>query len=754
MIYLVSFVLVFAFVNVNANANVMWTGAGADNLWDNAANWEGNNVPSPSDWVNIEAPGAVAPNGPLIQDGMDIQIDGMSNELPGEPTLTITGGNLTITGWGIWWGDAGDCVATCYMSGGTMTLTGGPGIHEFGWGGASGKWIMTGGTVNAKGTVLSTDPGNTGELYLHGGTYNIGTARATNNDRFGGGLVLNDGGLIDITEGTLILEALEGEEDRYMQYIEDLMAAGQITAYAGAGVFDMDFDIRNPGKITLTAIKEGKAYNPSPADGAIYSDVLASLSWSPADVAVSHDVYFGEDFDNVNNGTGDTFQGNQDGLFFVVGFPGYPLPDGLVPGTTYYWRIDEVNDADPNSPWKGDVWSFMVPPRTAYAPDPADGAEFVDPNVELSWAAGFDAISHIVYFGDDFDDVNSATEGTEQGAVTYTPGTLDSEKVYYWRVDEDDTVDIYKGDVWSFTTPGAVGNPAPANGAEDVKMTATLSWKPADSAASHEVYFGTDKDAVRNADKNSPEYKGPRTLGAESYDPGKLAWYTTYYWRVDEVDSLGSSLKGPLWSFTTADFISVDDFEDYDIGNNEIWCSWKDGLGYVAFDNEPGYNGNGTGSAVGDETTLSYMEEIIVHGGGKSMPVVYDNNQQDYAYYSEVELTLDYPRDWTEEGVGVLTIWFRGRSDNDAEPLYVAVSNSTGDSVIVVHDDPAAALLEVWTKWEIPLQTFADQGIILTDVDRIALGQGTRGNITTPGGTGKMYYDDIRLDRPAEVAQE
>ncbi len=372
--------------------------------------------------------------------------------------------------------------------------------------------------------------------------------------------------------------------------------------------------------------------------------------------------------------------------------------------------------------------------------------------MELSWTAGFDSVLHTVYFGDNFDDVNDATGGTEQGPATYTPGTLELEKVYYWRVDEYDTVDTYKGVVWSFTTPGAVGSPVPANGATDVKMTATLSWTPADSAASHEVYFGKDKDAVRNADKNSPEYKGAKTLGDESYDPGKLAWYATYYWRIDEVDTLGSTQKGPLWSFTTADFISIDDFEDYDVGNNEIWWSWKDGLGYVEHDNEPGYAGNGTGSAVGDEESPSYCEEIIVHGGGKSMPVEYDNNKQGYAYYSEVEKTLTYPRDWTEEGVAELTIWFRGQVDNDAEPLYVAISNTTGEPAIVVHDDPAAAQADVWTKWVIPLQTLADQGIILTDVDRIALGQGTRGNITAPGGAGKMYFDDISLNRLEPVA--
>ena len=122
--------------------------------------------------------------------------------------------------------------------------------------------------------------------------------------------------------------------------------------------------------------------------------------------------------------------------------------------------------------------------------------------------------------------------------------------------------------------------------------------------------------------------------------------------------------------------------------------------------------------------------------------------------YSEVDLTLSTTRDWTDEGVGTLTIWYRGKSNNDAEPLYVAISNSGGSPVTVTHDDPAAAQVDVWTKWEIPLQTFADQGIVLTDVDKIAVGLGTRGNLTTPGGAGKMYFDDIRLDRPVEAAPE
>jgi len=485
-----------------------------------------------------------------------------------------------------------------------------------------------------------------------------------------------------------------------------------------------------------------KASEPSPADGSMYPDTWVNLSWVPGAYAVSHDVYLSDNFYDVNAGAEGSFLGNQTSTFAVAGFPGFAYQDGLVPGTTYYWRIDEVNDADPNSPWKGDVWSFTVPPKTAYAPDPADGSESVDPNAELSWTPGFGAKLHTVYFGDNFDDVNNATGGLTQGTATYIPGPLKLSKTYYWRVDEFDAVETYKGHVWSFTTEGAVGSPNPSNGAVDVKQTQIITWSPSVFAASHELYFGTDKDAVKNADTGSPEYKGTRDLGAESYDPGKLEWDTTYYWRIDEVNNANpdSPWTGILWSFTTANFLVVDDFEDYDADENQIWFTWHDGLGFGTPGTEPYSPGNGTGSAVGDESTPSYTEETIVHGGNQSMPVFYDNS---VLMYSEVEKTLTYPRDWTEKGVNKLTIWFRGDSANAAETLYVALNGNA----IFTNINPNAAQVGEWTEWNIDLQAFADQGVNLANVNTIALGLGNKKN-PVAGGSGTMYFDDIRLYAP------
>jgi len=485
---------------------------------------------------------------------------------------------------------------------------------------------------------------------------------------------------------------------------------------------------------TNVRMERKSAFSPTPADGAMLTETWVVLKWEPGASAVSHNVYIGQDPAQVNQATQgdkDVFAGSTIGTVLTVGFPGYAYPDGLVPGTSYYWRVDEVNDADPNSPWKGEVWSFSVAPRTAYNPGPADGAEFVDLGVTLNWTPGFGAKLHTVYFGEYFDVVSNATGGSPQGTATFKPASLQSEKVYYWRVDEFDGIATYKGNIWAFTTPGAAGNPKPAKGATGVQIVAKLSWTPATNATSHDVYFGTDREAIKNATTASPEYKGNKAKGSESYDPGKLAWYTPYYWRVDAVYSTGT-VKGLVWSFTTADFLLVDDFESYndvdppDPASNRIFDKWIDGYA------NPATNG----ALVGNDLP-PYAERAIVHSGVQSMPYSYNNANKT----SEATLTLVYPRDWTEEGVRKLSLWFRGASANSAERMYVALNGNA----VVYHDDPAVTQKSGWNQWIIDLQAF--QGVSLTNVNTMTIGLGTKGS-PAAGGSGKMHFDDIRLYRP------
>ncbi len=532
------------------------------------------------------------------------------------------------------------------------------------------------------------------------------------------------GGLIDTANGTVVIGnsghntgtfGFDGAIDEVRIY-DHVLSAAEIKSLAS----------------------RPRAFAPDPADGAIRSAAWTSLSWSRGDFAVSHDVYIGDNFADVNAGAANVFRGNQTATNMLVGLPGYPFPDGLVPGTTYYWRIDEVNTADPGSPRKGSIWRFSIPPRTAYNPNPADAADAVALDGKLTWTAGFGAKLHTIYFGDSFDDVNNASSGGFMaGLATYSPPGMKAGKVYYWRVDETDPPNTHKGWVWSFTTVGAVGGPHPSNGNPSAEMNAILTWTPGAGAASHEVYFGMDKDAVRKAGTTSPEYKGVRALGAESYDLGLLPRDNTYYWRVDEVNAVNpnSPWKGPLWSFTTGDFLLVDDFESYNNidppapGNHRIFETWLDGFGTTT-----------NGALVGNNLP-PYAEQTIVHSGKQSMPLAYDNNLK----YSEVTMTLaGAARDWTAQGVTELSLWFRGLTANAAERMYVALNGTT----VVYHDNPNVAQTARWTEWVIPLQQFAGSGVNLTNVTSITIGFGTRGTTTVVGGTGKMYFDDIRLSQP------
>jgi hypothetical protein len=483
-------------------------------------------------------------------------------------------------------------------------------------------------------------------------------------------------------------------------------------------------------KAEILAAMEGSedypyAFGPEPTDGALIQDTWSNLNWSPGDFAVSHDIYIGDNFDDVDVGAEGTFVGNQTDTFAVVGFPGFAFPDGLGPGTTYYWRIDEVNETEPNSPWKGNIWSFSVPPKTAYFPDPVDGAEVVPVNVELSWTGGYGSKLHTVYFGEIFNEVDTATGGQAQGNTTYTPGTLRMAKTYYWRVDEFDIAETHKGDVWSFTTEGAVSNPNPANGAVNVTQTPTLAWTSGVFAHTHEVYFG--------ADPASLELRKSGNLGEENFEPGELEWNTTYYWRIEEANNaeVDSPWTGPLWNFTTANFLIIDDMESYndldpsDPASKRIFNAWIDG-----FDN-PAINGSIVGHA-----NPPFAEQAIVHGGLQSMPFAYDNT----VGKSEATLTLTSNNDWTVNGVNRLTIWYRGSGGNAAEQMYVVLNGSAR----IDHDDPDAATITRWKEWNIELQAFADQSVNLSNVNSITLGLDS-----VTGGAGTMYFDDIRLYPPA-----
>jgi len=211
------------------------------------------------------------------------------------------------------------------------------------------------------------------------------------------------------------------------------------------------------GLMVSSMVPINVARSPVPEDGAIVNTTEVELQWQPGDTSVSSNVYIGESFDDVNEATTadtDIFRGNSVEVSFPIGSAGNPYPDGLTEETTYYWRIDEVEEDGTEN--KGDIWSFTVAPKTAFIPIPVDGSLFADPNLTLSWTPGAGSILHYVYFGDNLEDVQAGTGGTDKGIVTdpnYKPASiLQSNTTYYWRVDESDGLDVFPGNIWSFTT--------------------------------------------------------------------------------------------------------------------------------------------------------------------------------------------------------------------------------------------------------------------------------------------------------------
>ena len=90
--------------------------------------------------------------------------------------------------------------------------------------------------------------------------------------------------------------------------------------------------------------------------------------------------------------------------------------------------------------------------------------------------------------------------------------------------------------------PGQAVNPNPSNGSGDISVDANLSWGSASGATSYEVYFGTDSTP------DGGEFQG--STGSTSFSLGTLGFSTTYFWRIDAVNTAGTT-TGNVWSFTT-----------------------------------------------------------------------------------------------------------------------------------------------------------------------------------------------------------
>lgn len=551
------------------------------------------------------------------------------------------------------------------------------------------------------------------------------------------------------------------------------------------------------------------AIYPNPENGSIFVAQDDILNWTPGPYADAHDVYIGTKFNDVNNATRDAHPGV---LFYsenqaANNYPADGLPDWSL-GQKYYWRIDEVVGSDI---WKGEVWHFRIKELGGGAVI-GDWEQSLDKWLPWSGSTSYSdsvgvtlgnySLKHVIPAGSGYilvielpdlsggvdaffanntfsvDVTRLASEWTGSGTSNinmYIDAENDGFHNYgapansSWNTqqgnrtmtlswDYSDSLELVTPEdsflriiIWQESTgfsgnatfyfdnarlgtPLSATKPNPANGDIDIKREPTLRWTAGKLALTHDIYFGTDESTVESATTSSPEYQTTQNIGNEKYKPGVLEFNTTYYWRVDEVDE-ENTFPGSVWSFTVGNYLSIDDFEDYnDYSPDEVWNTWLDGY------SDPT---NGSTAGYPDPDFVAgehYVETAIVHSGAQSLPLFYDNS----VGLSEITMTLTSSmRDWTREGVTTLTMWYYGDAANTPEPMFVAA-----DDAVVTNDDANAALVTEWTQWDIPLQEFTDGGVNLSNVGSISLGFGNKANPSVGGGSGHVFFDDIRLYPP------
>jgi hypothetical protein len=518
------------------------------------------------------------------------------------------------------------------------------------------------------------------------------------------------------------------------------------------------------------------AFNPVPADGA--TDVVrdVTLAWTAAAKAVKHDVYLGTDKQSVSTADRQTplnvlvAQGQQASTF---------APGFLAYGQTYYWRVDEVNDADPTSPWKGEVWSFTAEPYsypiqkvTATASSAQVGA---GPERTVDGSGLNSAGEH----SNDAKDMWLST-GTQPNWIQFTfDKAYLLQEMWVWNSNQmiepfigfgaksvqieysvdgttwtevKDTPDFARATGLSTYTANTTVNLAGVF-AKYVKLTINSQWGTTPPCGLSEVRFSyvpvqarapqpanaaTDvavgatlnwrpgRQAVSHKVYVSTDKQAvtdgtaaAKTVADHSFSASALTLGATYYWRVDEVNDAAAtqSWAGEVWSFTVQSYAVVEDFESYtDAEGHRIYEAWADGFGSTT-------NGSQVGSS-----QAPFAEQKIVHGGKQSMPLSYGNTST--ITLSEATRTFDSPQNWTTSGIKSLSLYFQGKAGNTGQ-LYLKIN-----SVKVPYNGGAGDLARAtWIPWNIDLSAVGN----VSSVTKLTIG------VEGAGAKGLVYIDDIRL---------
>ena len=534
------------------------------------------------------------------------------------------------------------------------------------------------------------------------------------------------------------------------------------------------------------------ALDPNPANGQKDVPRDAVLTWTPGELANTHDVYFGTVFNDVS----DAGRTNPLGVLASQdqGSNIYK-PGRLELEQTYYWRVDEVNAPPDSTIFKGEVWSFTTEPvgyaienitATASSSEANQGPENTvnDSGLDESGLL-HDKAAESMWL--------SSSTGPQPTWIEFEfDRVYRLHEMWVWNSNENlealiglgcrDVTIEYSDNGTDYTTLGTTHEFARAPAASGyahnttvdltgvaakfIRLTVNSNWgglfpqyglsevrffsipvqarepNPNSGATDLEIDvvlgFRTGREAAKHDVYISSDEQAVidgnvpvTTVTENSYAPPAIDLGTTYYWRVDEVNDVETpaTWQGDIWNFSTQEFLVVDDFEDYnELEPFTVYNTWTDGYLDTT-------NGSTIGYILGNP-----QETQTVHGGKQSVPIMYDNS---VASFSEVAVNPDalaIGRDWNKGGAKTLVLWFHGDSANAVtEQMYMKINGSK----VLYNGDASDISRPRWKQWNIDLAAF---GTNLSNVTQLSIGFERTG---ASGSSGTVLIDDIRLYRVA-----
>jgi len=462
------------------------------------------------------------------------------------------------------------------------------------------------------------------------------------------------------------------------------------------------------------------AVRPSPADGATGVYFAPELKWVGSCRATAHDVYLGDSESAVAKAT--TKSSQYKGRVAAASFK----PGDLQLGKTYYWRVDEVNEAEADSPWKGAVWSFKVSDYSVI--DDFEAYEFVPvaPKAPLGWWK-FD--------GDAKDSSGKGFNGTENGGPTYIDG-VSAQAIHMDGVDDF----VVVGSVGiSGTMPRTIAGWVKADTTNIVDWTNIFGFTSKPDGGC-DLSFDIDKIGGQNRycihtycfERTMMEIDLEWHHVAGTYDGTTVKWYgdAALYGSEARVlvtqDNVQMGKRGHAAGGNWPG--SIDDVRIYNYA-----------LSLLEIQSLAGYVPARVLSDAwaGDKVVTAALVANTAHGGSQSLQLKYNTRVIPCA--GAASMTPPY-KDLTRGGANAISVWVKGSPKNYTDWLIVAVMDTGGAMFPATYKDMSGLSNGEWSNWVVPLRIFSANGVKTTSAAKVGVGA-----LAGRPGPGTFYVDDIRL---------